>query len=323
MWFDESRMTRPYIHEHFLEDVFGEYSAEVIERYLHAISRQRYEQNEDCNTQVKIKTLFAGKDDIKSLCIRDGLYRLCNEVLFIRDKREPAKYHPRITAQHSYSYKDLDDAAKDAFNRLYDDFFYRRHTQFWRDEAMKKLPALISSTSMLVCGEDLGMVPECVPAVMHELQILSLEIERMPKEMNVLFNNLAALPYMSVCTSSTHDMSPIRLWWKEDRAITQKYYNEVLRKQGEAPEECTAELCRQIISNHLNAPSMLTILPLQDWLSMDDNLKRPNAEEERINVPAISHHYWRYRMHLTLEELMKATDFNRHVESMISDAGRK
>ncbi|MDR1884295.1 MAG: 4-alpha-glucanotransferase [Prevotella sp.] len=321
--FDEDRMTNPYIHEHFLENIFGEYASEATERYLRATSWQRYELKEDCNTQVGIKALFEGKKDEKSLRIRDGLYGLCNEVLFIKDKREPHKYHPRITAQYSYSYKDLDDAAKEAFNKLYNDFFYRRHSLFWRNEAMKKLPALVSSTSMLVCGEDLGMVPECVPSVMNELQILSLEIERMPKEKDLQFNSLPALPYLSVCTTSTHDMSPIRLWWKEDRAATQKYYNEILWKQGTAPEECTSELCRQIVNNHLNAPSALSILPLQDWLSIDDKARRQDAEEERINIPAVSQHYWRYRMHLTLDELLENDDFNRMVKSMVVRSGRE
>ena len=322
MWFDEYRMTSPYIHEHFLSSIFGIFTQEVIDKFLQPIAWQRYELKEEFNTQMKIKNFFEDSKDDKAKHIRDGLYSLCNEVLFIRDKNNPDKFHPRITAQYSYSYKDLDGSAKDAFNRLYDDFFYRRHSKFWRDEAMKKLPTLISSTSMLVCGEDLGMVPECVPSVMQELQILSLEIERMPKERNILFSNLSTLPYLSVCTTSTHDMSPIRLWWKEDHKTIQQYYNQVLWKQGEAPEECSSDICWQILTNHLNSPAMLAVLPLQDWLSMDDKLKRPNEEEERINIPAVSTHYWRYRMHITLEDLLHATDFNSKMKKMIDTSGR-
>ncbi|MBB4036258.1 4-alpha-glucanotransferase [Dysgonomonas hofstadii] len=322
MWFDEYRMTRPFIHEAFLKEVFGEYAQEVIDKYLRPVAWQLFELNDICDTQVKIKALFAGETDAKSAKLRDGLYGLCNEVLFIRDKRNPDKYHPRITAQYSYSYKYLDEGEKYAFNRLYNDFFYNRHNQYWRDQAMKKLPTLISSTSMLVCGEDLGMVPDSVPSVMSELQILSLEIERMPKQREVLFNSLPNLPYLSVCTTSTHDMAPIRAWWHENRELTQKYYNHVLWKQGPAPTDCTADLCCQILQNHLNSPSMLAILPLQDWLSMDDKLKRTDAEEERINIPAISQHYWRYRMHLSLEDLIDAAEFNEKIKSMITSSGR-
>lgn len=323
MWFDEYRMTNPYIHEHFLHEIFGEYTQEVINTHLSPIAWQRFELKDFCNTQVKIKAYFAGQTDAKSIQIRDGLYSLCNEVLFIKDKREAWKYHPRITAQYSYSYKDLDDGAKTAFNRLYDEFFYRRHSQYWRDQAMSKLPSLIASTSMLVCGEDLGMVPESVPSVMNKLQILSLEIERMPKVKDMAFNYLGNLPYMSVCTTSTHDMAPIRAWWHENRETTQQYYNQILWRNGAAPEDCDSDLCWQIVSNHLNSPSMLTILPLQDWLSIDDKLKRPNAEEERINIPAVSQHYWQYRMHLTLEELIEAAEFNDRLRKMVESSGRE
>ena len=185
---------------------------------------------------------------------------------------------------------------------------------------MRKLPALIAATDMLVCGEDLGMIPDCVPPVMKELQILSLEIQRMPKDMNRSFENLSTIPYLSVCTTSTHDMSPIRAWWREDRNVTQQYFNEILWKQGEAPEDCTPELCWQIVTNHLNAPNMLTIIPLQDWLSIDSKLRNPNPMEERINNPAVAQFYWRYRMHLTIEELLKAEDFNNRVRGMLSDS---
>jgi len=322
MWFDEYRMTSPYIHEHFLPEFFDGYVQEVIDTYLNPISWQRFELKEFCNTQVKIKKLFEGKTDDKSNIIKNGLYGLCNEVLFIRDKREPNKFHPRITAQFTYSFRDLDEGAKSAFNRLYDNFFYHRHNEYWRIQAMKKLPSLISSTHMLVCGEDLGMIPECVPAVMEELQILSLEIQRMPKESSKTFENLSTIPYRSVCTTSTHDMAPIRAWWKENRQTTQRFYNEVLWKTGLAPEDCTPELCYQILANHMNSPAMLAIIPFQDWLSMDGKLRKPNAEEERINIPANPQHYWRYRMHMTLEELLGARTFNNRVQTMLKNSGR-
>ena len=322
MWFDEYRMTNPYIHEHFLGRFFGEYTQEVIDTYLTSISWQRFELKEFCNTQVKIKALFEGKVDLKSSRIKTGLFGLCNEVLFVRDKREPEKFHPRITAQYTYSFRDLDEGAKNAFNRLYDHFFYHRHSSFWRDQAMKKLPALVSSTEMLVCGEDLGMIPSCVPDVMNDLQILSLEIQRMPKDSSHQFEILSTIPYRSVCTTSTHDMAPIRSWWREDKATTQKYYNEILWKHGEAPEDCTPDLCYLILNNHLKSPAMLTILPLQDWLSMDSELRRANPEDERINIPAVAQHYWQYRMHLTLEDLINKESFNTRIQTMLENAGR-
>lgn len=314
--FDEERMTKPFIHETFLPEIFGEYTPEVMAEYLEVSGWQRFNLKKEYDTQRKIQHSFSGKTDGKNLKIRDGLYALCNEVLFVRDRMNHNLFHPRITAQHSYSYRYLDDNVKSAFNRLYDDFYYRRHNYFWREQAMRRLPQLIAATPMLVCGEDLGMVPDCVHSVMNELQILSLEIQRMPKDPNVSFADLHSLPYLSVATTSTHDMSPIRLWWKENREITQKYYNEILNREGKAPDECSPELCRQIVQQHLNSSAMWVILPWQDWMSVSGELSRKDLAEERINVPANPDHYWRYRMHVSLDDLLEKSEFNAIIKSM-------
>jgi 4-alpha-glucanotransferase len=314
--FDSGRLTKPFIHEDFLPELFGVYTDEVKTTYLSKLNDKQFKLNLFCNAQQKIKHLFEGKTDEKNVQIYNGLLTLCTEVLFIRDKYDPNRFHPRITAQNTYSFRYLDEQTQQNFNHLYTHFFYHRHNYFWHEQAMKKLPALISSTSMLVCGEDLGMIPDCVPAVMNELQILSLEIERMPKNPQTQFTDLHRLPYLSVCTTSTHDMSPIRLWWTENRELTQRYYNEVLHHEGKAPAECCVELCREILENHLNSPAMWVILPWQDWLSIDERLRNPNIETERINIPANPEHYWQWRMHISLEELLVENELNEKVRKM-------
>ena len=243
--------------------------------------------------------------------------------LFIEDPRKTGHYHPRIGARNSQSYQWLDAYRRAAFDRLYDDFFYHRNNEFWKEKAMQKLPALLDSTGMLACGEDLGMIPATVPQVMSDLRILSLEIQRMPKDPAQEFANPAWYPYLSVCTTSTHDMNPIRAWWEEDRKVTDSFYHTMLGGQGETPFYCEPWICRQIVEQHLWSPAMLTVLPLQDWLAMDGALRRSNPEEERINVPANSRHYWRYRMHITVEQLQAADEFNATLSQMIADCGRK
>ena len=166
------------------------------------------------------------------------------------------------------------------------------------------------------------MIPQCVPEVMRRLQILSLEIERMPKSSERVFADTVHYPYLSVCTTSTHDMNPLRAWWRENREQTQLYYNIVMGCEGDAPVDASPTICRNIVERHLRSSSMLTILPLQDWLSIDGALRAADAEAERINIPADADHYWRYRMHLTLESLLEADDFNRAVASMIARCGR-
>ena len=243
--------------------------------------------------------------------------------LFLQDPRQEGHYHPKIGAKQTQSYYVLDAYRRAAFDRLYDDFFYRRNNEFWKDKAMQKLPALLDSTGMLACGEDLGMIPATVPQVMDDLRILSLEIQRMPKSVEETFAHPANYPYLSVCTTSTHDMNPIRAWWEEDREVTNDFWHMILGNQGEAPYFCEPWICRQILDQHVWSPAMLTILPLQDWLSMDEQLRREDPNTERINVPANSRHYWRYRMHLTLEQLEAADEFNKTLSDMIAASGRK
>ena len=228
---------------------------------------------------------------------------------FIEDPHRPGWYHPRIDA------KDLGD--------LYIDFFYRRHNEFWKHNAMDKLSALLGSTNMLACGEDLGMIPACVPEVMQRLNILSLEIQRMPKDPAQTFADPARYPYGCVCTTSTHDMSPIRAWWEEDRSLSQRFYNEALGCGGAAPYFCEPWVCRRIVEQHLWSPAMLVILPLQDWLSISPELRyKGNPADERIKVPAIPRYHWDYRMHLSLEELLAAKDFNTDVATLVKSSGR-
>lgn len=320
--FDEKRFISPRISQDYLPELFGTYVDEVLGSYLAQSSSRHFVLKPFCDTQRKIEKLFAGKADEKSLKIKYGLYTIANEVLFLKDQREEDKYHPRISASMSYLYKELSENEKQAFDRLYEDFFYHRHNEFWKDQAFRKLIPLVESTEMLVCGEDLGMIPATVPEVMNKLRLLSLEIERMPKTFGVEFADLTRLPYFSVCTTSTHDMNPIRSWWKEDREKTQRYYNTVLKQNGDAPADCSGELATRIVSNHLSSPSMLVIVPWQDWLATDDELKRKNADAERINVPAQTNHYWRYRMHLTLEELLQAENLNKRILSLIRQSGR-
>ena len=320
--FQLERYTNAHINEQFLQELFGEYTQEVTQVYLNRTSSRHYALKEPVNTQLKIQTSFFGKEDDKSRIIQNGLFVICNELLFIKDKLRPDHFHPRISASNSYIYRELNSSDQYAFDYLYRDYYYRRHNEFWKEQGYKKLFPLISCTDMLVCGEDLGMIPHCVPEVMRKLQILSLEIERMPKEINREFTDLNDLPYLSVCMTSTHDMPTIRMEWKENSEKTQRYYNEALRRTGKAPEDCTPDICEQILYNHLHARSLLTVIPLQDWLSLDGEIRRENESGERINIPANPKHYWKYRMHLNLENLLNAERFNEKIIRLIKQTQR-
>ena len=250
-----------------------------------------------------------------------GIYG--HDDLFLVDHKRADRWHPRIAVQYQEAYERLNDGEKYNFNRLYNDYFYRRNNHFWYEEAMKKLPRVTQATRMLACAEDLGMVPDCVPWVMNELRILSLEIQSMPKDPTVRFGKLSHNPYLSVCTFSTHDMPTMRQWWDEDPERTQAYYNIPLRRTGNAPHPLPGWLAKDIVSRQLTSPSMLCLLSLQDWLAIDEKLRLPDPNAERINIPANPRHYWRWRMHLTIEQLLQADEFNENISTLIIQSGRK
>lgn len=320
--FDEELFTEPFITDLVLDRMFGGRAAMVRDTYLEPVRDGRYRMKEEYDTQRKVEAAFAGKTDADDIELRDGLYALISDVLFVRDHHAPNKFHPRISVQSDYIYESLCDSDKYLFNKIYNDYYYRRNNQFWYREAMTKLPKVVEATRMLVCAEDLGMVPGCVSWVMNELKILSLEIQSMPKDPSVRFGVLSRNPYRSVCTITSHDTPTLRQWWDEDRQRTQDYFNNVLQKYGAAPHPLPGWLARDIISRHLFCPSMLCILTIQDWMSIDEGLRLNDADAERINVPSNPHNYWRYRMHVDIEDLIERHDFNQNVTDLVKESGR-
>ncbi len=310
--------TTPYITKEILEDIFKERAAYVRDNFVKPYIDGRYLMREEYDTQRKVEAAIKDDDNL-----RDGLYTLLSNILFLPDHKCPTLYHPRIAAQHSYVYKMLlSDAERNCFNRLYDDYYYHRNNHYWYKEAMKKLPLLVEATRMLVCAEDLGMIPECVPTVMNELRILSLEVQSMPKEYGLQFGYPGRYPYRSVCTIDSHDMPTLRMWWDEDYERTQNYYSQMLGRRDEAPHPLPCWLARDILSRNLQSASMLCILSLQDWLAISEDLRYADADAERINIPANPHHYWRYRMHLNIEDMIANQRFCDDIAEMIQQAGR-
>lgn len=315
--FQEELFTTPFIARWVVDRVFGIHADEVVEKYLDHKHDDIFGLKPEYDTERKIEAVFKGKDSMDDVWVRDGLYALVSDVLFVRDDNDPNKFHPRITAQLNFMYEALYDSDKEKFNRLYNDYYYRRNNNFWYNEAMKKLPVLVQATRMLVCAEDLGMVPDCVAWVMDQLRILSLELQQMPKDPKVKFGILSRNPYRSVCTLSTHDMPTLRQWWDEDYERTQVYYSSMLYRGGAAPHPLPGWLARDIIANQLTCPSMLCILSLQDWFALDEKLRLPDADAERINIPANPRHYWRYRMHINIEDLIADKEYNDAIKELV------
>lgn len=339
--FQKEFMTKPFINDEWLETSFGPlrqymktadgkqtpYDGKdpvqyVKETFLQHTHDDIWAMKEEFDTQRKVEAFYSGKKNQCDLEMKEAVYALISDVLFVPDHKDPEMYHPRISVQNDYIYTRLQEWEQAAFNRLYNHYFYQRHNQFWYDKAMQKLPRLINATQMIVCGEDLGMVPDCVPWVMNQLQIISLEIQRMPKSPQDEFGHVYRYPVRSVCTTGTHDTETLRQWWELDRTLTQRFWNNELGMAGDAPMTADTDVCRRIVNDHLACPSLFCILPLQDWLAIDETLRLKDVNAERINIPANPRHYWRYRMHLTIDQLMKAKDFNQQIRDMIQASGR-
>ena len=310
------RLSVPLFTENDLRDLFGENFEIVVIRFF----------SEQTDGFYKLKDAYLSQrqivDETVEGPIRHKLMKAASDVLFITDKKEQGKYHPNIDAWRTYAYKHLSDSDRQAYDRLSRDFFYNRHDAWWTQGAVKKLSILTGSTRMLACAEDLGMVPSGMRDVLSRLNILSLEVESMPKRSWGRFADVYTNPYLSVDTITTHDMAPLRLWWRQNREAAQDYFKNVLKHDGEVPLDMPAELCLQTISRHLHSSSMLCIIALQDWLGIDEVLRSTDLSTEQINNPSVSRHYWRYRMHLTIEKLIGSERLSKCIKNLVKEAGR-
>ncbi len=323
--FDYDRLIKPYIRQHIVEKMFGEYAGEVFETFLEHAGHGAYKMKEQFDTQKKVNLHFL--EDIeeeelpeKNRKIRGGLFDLIANVLFVQTGYD--QYHPRITLQYTSSYAELDDITKDRINQLYNHFFYRRHDEFWYHKGMEKLPAIIAASNMLVCGEDLGMVPDCVHPVMDRLAILRLIIQRMPSNHKIKFAHPADAHYLSVCTTSTHDMATIRGWWEEDRKTTQLFFNQEMGNFGEAPLHAEPWVCQQMITQHMYSPAMWTVFPVQDLIALDEEVRWKETHLEKINEPSNVRHHWKYRMFQSIDNLKKSERLNKLIKKLVEDSGR-
>lgn len=321
--FDLQRYTNPFINDAILWEMFGQ-DEKWVKPFLEPSGDGLYKLREAFDTQRKVEAYFNGLEASESNeRIRHGLYDLIsNLILFEEPGSQGGAFHFRFNMESTFSFRQLDEMTQRQLRELYVDYYFRRQDDFWRKEAMEKLPALKRASEMLICGEDLGLVPACVPDVMKQTGLLSLEIQRMPKDSKKEFFHPNDAPYLSVVMPSTHDMSTIRGWWEEDRSRTQRFYQSELGQYGEAPLHCEAWINRAIVNQHLYSPAMWSIFQIQDLLGVDEKLRRQDHQAERINIPAVPRHYWRYRMHLSLEELMRQKDLITDLRQMIESSGR-
>ncbi len=324
IFFDYQRYCRPFITDEVLQEIFQGQAELIKEKFLIANGFGGYELEMEYETQKSVEDYFSSLEQTEeNEHIKNGLFNLiANVILFEEEGSQGQEFNFRISMDKTSSFRYLSPDVQQKLNALYINYFFRRQDDFWLKEALHKLPQLKAATNMLVCGEDLGMVPHCVPEVMKQLGILSLEIQRMPKDPKKEFFHPNDAPYLSVITPSTHDMSTIRAWWEENVEKTQHFYNHVLGQMGYAPFYCEPWINKAILMQHLYSPAMWSIFQLQDIMGISETLRRENPQEERINNPANPKNYWQYRMHISLEDLLKQNEFNEEFGGYVKNSGR-
>ena len=242
-----------------------------------------------------------------------GIYG--HDDLFLVDHKRSDRWHPRIAVQFQEPYQKLNDGEKYNFNRLYNDYFYRRNNQFWYQEAMKKLPRLT------LCGR---------PGYGTRLRTLGDERVAYSLTGNPVnakgrqgsfWTSLAQS--LSLCL---HHLYPRHADAPPVVGRGRGTYAGLLQYHALSWRCCSSSTARLAGQRHRQSSSDVTVLcllSLQDWLSIDERLRLPDQNAERINIPANPRHYWRYRMHITLEQLLKEDEFNNEIKTLITQSGRK
>jgi len=313
--FDENKFCNPFINQDLLKQWFGE-DAEWVERNI--LKEGKFKST--LNTEKKLEQFCL--DNNISDSTKYKLYDLLADIILLKDEKNAGQYHFRINMQQTNAFKNYSEEEQTKLIELYNQYFYKNQNEIWDETAKEKLDAIQQSTKMLICAEDLGMVPEIVEPALIGREILSLQVQRMPKTSNARFSNPIDAPYLTVVTPSTHDMSTIREWWTENKAQTQFFFNHFLLKTGKAPIKADTDICKLILNNHLQSKAMWCVFLFQDLLSADDQLKRKKVLEERMNIPADPDHNWNYSMHISIEQLIREKTFTRTIKKMIIDSDR-
>ena len=317
---DLSRFIRPYVTDDRIRRAFGSDAEEVSKTFFTRKDEGIRVFKSAFGNQIKIRNYIS--EHTKYSKYEEILLEMISDVLLVKEYNEEVSlYNPRITLSTTYSYSQLDSETKEKFDKLYNEYFYIRHNEYWKDQALWKLPRILDASDMLICGEDLGMIPQSVPGVMNAMNILSLEIQRMPKD-NSEFGIVRNYPYMSICSPSSHDMSTIRGWWEADQEVAGRFFHNYLHWFGVPPKDCTQDIVKAVVDDHLSSPSMLAIFPIQDLIGMDDTLRNPYAASEQINEPSNPQHNWKFRFHLPVERLLEVTHFNDMLKAMLKVHGR-
>jgi 4-alpha-glucanotransferase len=300
---DEQRLCDPFINDAILHFYFHGEKSRIEETYL---ENNRFKPEFD--NQAKLDAYLESANE----SLKAPLKQLMTNVIMIK---KGSHFHFRMNMQQTPSYQSLPEDQKHLLDKLYNDYFGERQENIWTTSGKSILEMMKSATQMMLCAEDLGMVPSMVPGVLKENEILSLYIERMPHQLHQRFGDSLQAPYLSVVTPSTHDMETLASWWEHHPDEALLYFYEILKGEGDVPNRLTSKIGKEIIKRHLNVHAMWVVFLLQDILIADKSLIREDVIKDRINDPGNDDHVWDYRFHISMEQL----EDHRHLAEMLRD----
>ncbi len=312
--FNKEKYCTGFCNSDILQHKFGEDADEV-----HHLFFDDFKIKKAFNSQEKIRLYFDKNSGQRKW--QQGLFDIIADVVLLPDDQLKNAFHFRINMQQTNCFQHLPELEKPLLIELYDQYFNKNQEELWKESGRSKLQMFKENTSMLLCAEDLGMVPEFTEELLHSMDVLSLQVQQMPKK-DQYFSETETANYETVVMPDTHDMATIREWWETHRSGAQYFFNNVLREYGDAPYFCEPWICKKIIEMHLHSPAMWSVFLIQDLLGINGSLRRANPAEERINNPSQQHFVWNYKMHISLETLLARQDFEDELKLMIKGNNR-
>ncbi|MDI9357394.1 MAG: 4-alpha-glucanotransferase [Phycisphaerales bacterium] len=299
------RLDKPYITKELLTSVFNDQSKEIKEIFLEEQTTGYYQFKELFDTQKKTQK-YLNKQDKKIFTnsINQKILSLHSQVILVHDTDDETKWHFRFNMHDTYSFKRLDQQTQDILRTLYHDYFFNKQKKVWQRHGLETLTALKRNTKLLICAEDLGFITPEITDIIKQLCILSLEIQRMPKNYGQDFVDLSQVSYLSVSTPSTHDSSTLKGWWEDEEFNKEKLYTTYLHLSQPVPQKFTKELSYGLLKQFVLSPSLLSIFPIQDLMHLNDEWQILRNQEERINDPGNPNNYWGYRMPISLKKMI-------------------
>jgi 4-alpha-glucanotransferase len=187
------------------------------------------------------------------------------------------------------------------------------------EQGSKLMKMMLSASPMLPIGEDLGTVPTEVRKVLTDLGICGTRVMRWERKWEIDQSFIHPKDYaaLSITTVSTHDSSPLKLWWTENSDESRAY---CLSQGWEYKTPLSSEFQFAMLYASHHTSSLFHINLLNEYLALIPGFVSPNPVDERINLPGIvSDDNWSYRFRPSVETLVADPNLSRLMRDLIAE----